>query len=109
MRLMDKVTAEIHPDYVQLLTANAASRPGKVEIQARGQIFVGEQRYPKGSRSPEPGSAMTDAELVEKFSLNASGVLTDAASSDVAASVMSLEAINDVRPLMRLVAGLADA
>lgn len=109
LSLMAKVTVEIHPDYVQLLTANAASRPGRVEVQARGQTFVGEQRYPKGSRSPEPGSAMTDEELVAKFSLNASGVLDDAASGDVAAGVMSLETFNDVRPLMSLVAGPADA
>ena len=39
--LMRKVTHELHPDYVALLTGNAASRPARIEVRARGQTFVG--------------------------------------------------------------------
>lgn len=54
LALMDKVSFEIHPDYENLLVGNAASRPARIEVRARGQSFVGEKRYPKGSLSPDP-------------------------------------------------------
>src|SRR5205085_10846004 len=47
LALMDKIRFEVHPDYEKLLTANAASRPTRIEIRARGQTYVAEKRWAK--------------------------------------------------------------
>ena len=52
--LMNKVTHEVHPDYVKEVTAHASARPSKVEVRARGKTFVAEKLYPKGSLRPTP-------------------------------------------------------
>lgn len=108
MKLMDKVTTEVHPDYVKLLAANAASRPAWVEVRARGQAFVGEKRYPKGSPSPDPDTYMSNEELALKFRQNADGVLRPANISALIDAVMNLERLADVGVIMRL-AGNAPA
>ncbi|XAH21988.1 MmgE/PrpD family protein [Xylophilus sp. GW821-FHT01B05] len=100
--LMDKVTTEVHPDYVKLLTAHGASRPAWVELRARGQSFVAEKRYPKGSPSPDPATLMTDAELADKFRCNAQGVIAPAVIDAIVGCVMDLQALSDVGTLMRL-------
>ncbi|MCB1396675.1 MAG: MmgE/PrpD family protein [Rhodobacteraceae bacterium] len=102
MGLMDRVTHAVHPDYVKLLTEQGASRPAKLEIRARGQVFEGEQRYPKGSRSPDPASYMTDDELVAKFLSNVDGLLPKTAADRIAEQVMALEAVEDFGTIMRL-------
>lgn len=104
MRLMDKVTHEVHPDYVKLLDGHAASRPARIEITARGQTFVGERRYPKGSPSPEPGTTMTTEELVAKFRHNAEDVIAPRAADAFIESVRNLETIGDFGTVMRLLA-----
>ncbi|QBQ98773.1 MmgE/PrpD family protein [Paraburkholderia pallida] len=103
MNLMCKVTHEVHPNYVELLSGHAASRPAKIEIQARGKTFVGERRYPKGSPSPESSSLMTNDELAAKFRRNAEGVLCSARTDDVIDTVFHLEKLGDVAALMRMI------
>lgn len=103
--LMDKVTTEVHPDYVKLLTSHGASRPAWVELRARGQSFVAERRYPKGSPSPDPSTYMTNDELSTKFRQNADGVLPAANVEAIIDVVMQLEALKDVGALMRLTGG----
>lgn len=102
MGLMDKVSHEVHPDYVKLLTGNAASRPAKIEITARGQTFTGERRYPKGSKSPDPDSYMTDDELVEKFRRNVDGMLTPDAAEQIAEMCLALKDVGDFSQIMAL-------
>lgn len=102
MGLMEKVTHEVHPDYVKLLTGNAASRPARIEITARGQVFSGERRYPKGSRSPDPASVMTDAELVAKFLRNVEGALPHQSAEDIVEQAMNLANVRDFSAIMRL-------
>lgn len=104
MTLMDKVVHEVHPDYVKLLSGNAASRPAKVEISARGQTFVGERRYPKGSRSPEPESYMTDEELIRKFLDNVDGLLPRVNAERIVDLTMNLAEVDRFDTIMRLVA-----
>ncbi len=101
MRLMDKVTHEVHPDYVKLLTTQGASRPAKLELRARDRTFTGEKRYPKGSPSPDPTTAMTDEEMVAKFRHNADGVLTPAQADQLVEMTMELEQVADVSALVR--------
>lgn len=105
LALMHKVSSAPHPDYVKLLTGNAASRPARVEIDARGQTFTAEKRYPKGSRSPEPDTWMTDQELVAKFLHNAKSVVPDDRARRIADTVMGLEQVTDMAAIVRLAAG----
>lgn len=101
MGLMDKVSHEVHPNYVEALTSNAASRPARIEVSARGQVFVGENDYPKGSPSPDPTSFMTTEELVNKFRKNAEEVLSGEDLEEVINLILNLENVNDVRDVMR--------
>jgi len=109
MTLMGKVTHEVHPDYVKLLSGNAASRPAKVEITARGQVFTGERRYPKGSRTPDPDTFMTDEQLVQKFMNNVDGLIDRAAAEEIAELTMALDRVADFNRITRLVAPAARA
>lgn len=104
MTLMRKVKSAPHPDYVNLLSGNAASRPARVELQARGKVFVEEARFPKGSPSPEPASYMTDSELIDKFLHNAEGVLNKQAALELSQQIFALESVpdwSDLSALMR--------
>jgi len=102
MDLMNKVTHEVHPDYVKLLTSNAASRPARIEVQARGRTFAGERRFPKGSPSPDPESTMTTDELVAKFCHNAEGVIPRRSIDAIVNAVLHLETVDDIGKVMRL-------
>jgi 2-methylcitrate dehydratase PrpD len=102
LQLMDRVSTVVHPDYVKLLDGNAASRPARVELKARGKLLVAEKRYPKGSPSPDPDTYMTDAELIAKFSHNCDGVLDPTAIDALVKSVLALENIEHFDTVMRL-------
>ncbi|MFT3975558.1 MAG: MmgE/PrpD family protein [Sphingomonas bacterium] len=100
MGLMDRVTHQVHPDYVKLLQGNAASRPAIIEITARGQTFRGERRYPRGSKAPEEGVALTVDELIAKFRHNAEGVIAPAQVDRCIEAAMGLDRLGNVRTLM---------
>lgn len=102
LALMDKVKFEVHPDYEKQVTGNAASRPTRVEVRARGETFFGERRYPKGSPSPDPSSRMSNEEMAAKFARNAEGVIAPGAVDAAVKQVWSLETAADVGELMRL-------
>ena len=101
--LMDKIHFEVHPDYEKQLTGNAASRPTRIQVRARGQTFAAERRYPRGSPSPDPSTRLTNQELVDKFAGNAQGVL-DARAVDAAVRlVWDLDDAKDLAELLRQV------
>lgn len=98
--LMDKVHYEVHPDYAQRLAKDPTSRPARIEVQARGQKFVGEALYPKGSLSPDPSSKMSNDEISAKFVRNAEGVISPAATQRALDRLWNLEQEADLRTLM---------
>jgi len=104
MRLMSKVTTEVHPDYVSLLTSNAASRPAWIEVKASGQTLVAEKRYPKGSPSPDAETRMTDKELIGKFLRNVEDVVPGRDATAFVDAVMNLETVSNLGPAMRRLA-----
>jgi hypothetical protein len=101
LALMEKVTFAPHPDYVSNLTGDPASRPTRVEIDARGKTFSAERSFPKGSVTSDPNTYMTTEEIVTKFRLNADGVLPAGQIDDVVDGILHLEKIDDVRTLLR--------
>jgi 2-methylcitrate dehydratase PrpD len=102
MRLMDKVRLEVHPSSANAHSQNPSSRPSRVEIQARGQTFVGERLFPKGTLSPQPESYMTTDELARKFRNYVGGTVEDSTIDRVIESVLNLERIDDFSDVMRL-------
>ncbi|MCX8003742.1 MAG: MmgE/PrpD family protein [Burkholderiaceae bacterium] len=98
--LMDKVHYEVHPDYVERLTGDAASRPARIEVVARGQTFVGETLYPKGSLSPDPSTRMSNDEISAKFVRNAEGVISSQAIDRALEKLWNLEQLADFSTLV---------
>jgi 2-methylcitrate dehydratase PrpD len=98
--VMGKVVWKSHPDWAAAVSADPVARPTRVEIVARGETFVGERAYPKGSRSPDPSTYTTNDEIIAKFFHNASGVITTEDAEWVAERVMNLEQLDDVSVLM---------
>src|SRR5262249_38953545 len=99
MRLMAKVEHVVHPEYENSLTADRASRPTRVEVRARGQVFATERSYPRGSGQPGSNSYI---ELIEKFRVNAKGVISDVQANELVDLLMRLETIDDVGKVMQL-------
>lgn len=102
MGLMDRITTEVHPDYAKSISSNAASRPARIELRARGQTFIEEKNYPKGSPSPDPESFMTTEQLAQKFRHNADGVLTAANIDSIVDAVLNLENVSNFASVMSL-------
>lgn len=100
--LMDKVHFEPHPEYAGKLTGNAASRPTRIEVRARGKTFVGESLYPKGSPSPDPSTRLTNDEISAKFTRNAEGLLSPSSIDRALDRLWHLERVGDVGELMPL-------
>lgn len=101
MGLMKKVRFQAHPDYVAELRKHPASRPSRIEVDARGTTFTAERTFPKGSPSPDPSTRMTDEEVVAKFLVNAEGVLPEDRAREVAETVMRLETVENVADVVR--------
>lgn len=102
LALMAKIHFEVHPDYEKLLAGNAASRPARIEVRARGKSWIGEKRYPHGSPSPDPSTTMSNQELIAKFVRNAEGVVAARNIDTAAMQLMALESVSDVGSVIRL-------
>lgn len=100
--LMSRVVWKPHPDWAAAVARNPAARPSRVEVDARGTTFVGERDFPRGSRSPDPSTHMSTAEVVDKFLHNAEGVIDADAAARIADHVMDLEQVENVAEVLRL-------
>jgi 2-methylcitrate dehydratase PrpD len=107
LALMDKVQYEVHPDYAGQLTGNAARRPTRIEVSARGQVFVGEALYPKGSPSPDPTTTLTNDELSAKFAINAEGVLSSGRIEQVLDRLWHLDEVDGIASVMTMLSNHA--
>ncbi len=103
LKMMDKVTFDVHPDYVKKLKENPIARPSKIEIKARGKVFSEERQYPKGSPSPDPETFITTEELVAKFRINAERMLVSSRIDDAVNALLKVEDMDDISELMELV------
>ncbi len=101
MALMHRVSLETHPSYFQSVSADISSRPSRVEVRARGQVFSGEKMFPKGTPSADPSTYMTTDELVAKFRAFVDGLLPPAAIDRAVDSVLNLEEVEDFGTVMR--------
>lgn len=102
LALMDKVTLEPHPTYFASISADPASRPSRVEIRARGQIFTAEKQFPKGTPPVGTPAYMTTDELEHKFRAFTDGVLAPARVDEVLGALRHLQDVDDFGAVMRL-------
>lgn len=101
LSLMDRTTTAVHPDYAELISANSASRPSRIEVVARGQSYVAERSFPKGSPSTDPTTRTTTDELAAKFRHNAVGVIAAGEVDALVDAILNLEAVRDFATIMR--------
>ena len=102
LALMDRIKFDTHPDFVNAINQHPASRPSRIEIDARGTTFTAERQFPKGSPSPDPSTFMTTDELVEKFMVNAAMVLARPDAEHAVEAILNLENSDDVSQVIRL-------
>lgn len=100
MQLMEKVKLEVHPDSANAHARNPSSRPSRVEIKARGQVFAGNRMFPKGTPSPDGATFMTTDELVAKFRSYVDGLVPAATVDNIIDSVLHLEQVADFATVM---------
>jgi len=101
--LMSRITIGPHPDYVRALQEDHRSRLSRVEVKARGQTFIEERRYPKGSPSPQPDTVMTTDEMADKFRVGAQRILARHKIEPAIDAILELENVKNIADLMDLV------
>ncbi|KAB0641629.1 2-methylcitrate dehydratase [Burkholderia stagnalis] len=101
MALMNRVSLKTHPTYFQSISADISSRPSRVEVRARGQVFAGEKMFPKGTPSADPSTYMTTDELVGKFRTFVDALLPAATVDRIVDSVLNLEHVDDFGTVIR--------
>jgi 2-methylcitrate dehydratase PrpD len=100
--LMRRVSFEPHPGYVAALKRNPKARLSKVEVRARGKLFVAEQEFIRGTQTDDAATALTDDELLQKFRRNAAEVLPADRIAQAEQALTTLEDIGDVGTLLTL-------
>lgn len=98
--LMEKVSFEPHPSYVNALKKNADSRISGARVTARGQVFYKETSFIKGTNTDDPATAINDRELKEKFLENAGHVLPAGQALEAYEMLADLENVRDVNELL---------
>ncbi|MGW2650324.1 MmgE/PrpD family protein [Streptomyces sp. NPDC001393] len=101
LRLTKRITYARHPDWISSMTTDPAARPSRLEIDAHGRTYAAELRYPKGTPKAGGGVGTSDEELVEKFLVNTQGVLAPESAEAAVASIMALDTVEDVAPVLR--------
>lgn len=109
MRLMEKVEYATHPDYIKSLGGDSDARPTRVEVRARGQVFVEERSHPRGTSRPGSPEHFTTPEVIDKFLVNASYVLPDAQALALVEAVRNLGELDDVNRMTGLIRPRASA
>jgi 2-methylcitrate dehydratase PrpD len=96
LSLMDRIEWRGHPNWGSAISGDPLARPARAEVKARGETYVADRSYPKGSISPDPSTYTTTDELLAKFRHNADGLLSNVATEKLAESVLDLDRIDDV-------------
>ncbi|ALJ18906.1 MmgE/PrpD family protein [Microbacterium sp. No. 7] len=100
LALMGRVAFEPHPEWASAYGRDHRVRPSRVEITARGRVFVEEGEIPKGTPTDDPSTAMSWQELAAKFETNAAGRLSPDQIADAIAVVAELDAADDPMPAL---------
>jgi 2-methylcitrate dehydratase PrpD len=105
---MKKVRHEVNPRSEELRRQDIevegrpylSHRPANVVIMARGRVFERSVDHANWLSMGVDAYRASDDGLAEKFKLNAEVVLSDNKAEDAIATIMQLEAVEDLSPLM---------
>jgi len=102
LEFMEKVSFQGHPEYGKQHLNDPSTDLSKVEVIAKGKTFTEESLYRRGT--PGTDSQVTDGELVEKFSHNASRMLTQDKIRGAVKIILEMEKVENILELMKQVA-----
>ncbi|MFC1970998.1 MmgE/PrpD family protein [Chloroflexota bacterium] len=100
LRLMEKITAEPHPDYMKVHREDPTSKLGKVLVVAKGKTFSEERRHFKGDSDPEE-FRLKDDDIAEKFRQQSCKILLPEKVDRAVDSILSLESESDICNVMK--------
>ena len=101
LELAGKVRYTRHPEWISSMASDPAARPSRIEIDANGQTYSADLRYPNGTPAAGGGAGTSDEYLIEKFMINVEGVLPSEAAERAMKSIFSLEDCADVAPVLK--------
>jgi 2-methylcitrate dehydratase PrpD len=84
---------------------NLKHRPARVEVHARGRLFVQATDIARWMTNDVQESRATDDELATKFRANADGVLTPQATAAAVDCILRLETLSDTAQLAEILTG----
>lgn len=96
-----KVTCLPHPDSNKKTRDGRPSFSSKVEVKARGTMFIEESASPRGASH---GTLLSDEELIDKFRHNAQRVLTQDKIKNAVEALTNLEHVDNVNEIMEYIA-----
>ncbi|MFC1815766.1 MmgE/PrpD family protein, partial [Thermodesulfobacteriota bacterium] len=98
--LMEKITAEPHPEYMKVHREDPTSKLGKVVVVAKGKTFSEERRHFRGDSGPEE-FRLKDDDIAEKFRQQASKILPPEKVDRAVDSILNLESEADICKVMK--------
>lgn len=100
--LRNKVTIEVHPDYVTSIVKDPGSRPTHVEITLKdGAVYKADGLYPRGNNVPET-SYMQEEELLDKYFTNCERLLQVNQIERSAKALLALDEYEDAGEVIAL-------
>jgi 2-methylcitrate dehydratase PrpD len=104
---MQRVTNHAHPEFGKIMLETPQARIAKVEVEAKGKIFVDEGVFVRGQsyrgRIYPEKARQTDDWLIDKFRRNAARVLPSYKMDKAPQAILELEKMENVSDLMKLV------
>lgn len=94
---MKKVEVIVTPKVKEMRRIDGKAFYGKVEVDARGQMFEAETMYSKGTNVD--GYRMTDEDLIAKFKSNSGLLLSDRQMERATEMILNLEDLEDINGL----------
>ncbi|NLM15009.1 MAG: MmgE/PrpD family protein [Clostridiaceae bacterium] len=96
---MHKVTMNVAPEWAEKRKTDFAAWYGRIEVKARGKVFIEETLYPRGNNRIE-STRFSDEEMVQRFRNCAYEILVDEKIDRAVDAIMNLEKLNTLDDLM---------
>jgi 2-methylcitrate dehydratase PrpD len=100
LKFMDKIHIEAHPDFFEVQAKEPGSIMTTVEVVTKNGTFREDGRFAKGFSGSE-STKIPDEDLVRKFKLNASKVLSKNRVEKAARMLMNLEKAKEISEVVK--------
>lgn len=102
LKFMDKIHIEAHPQFFEVQAKEPGSIMTTVEVVTKNRTFREEGKFARGFSNSEL-TKLPDEELIKKFKLNASKVLSKNKVEKAATMLMNLEKVKNIREVVKQV------